>query len=296
MKTVPEYVAAICGDGCTDCSLLPPRQCAMPNPVRLREAVELIRTVMFPGYFGYWHVPADTLRYHIGVDIERLAALLEEQVRNALTFFSELGGALCADDAPQLVAQFIDSIPEIKRMLCTDIRAVFDGDPAAKSYGEVIFCYPGVQAMIHYRIAHRLLELGVPVVPRIISEMAHSATGIDIHPGAVIGESFSIDHGTGVVIGETCIIGRNVRLYQGVTLGAKSFTLDERGAPLALPRHPIIEDNVIIYSNSTVLGRITIGHDTVIGGNVWQVHSVPPYSRIQQRRASATSFAGGEGI
>ena len=160
----------------------------------------------------------------------------------------------------------------------------------------MIFCYPAIISMIHYRVAHELLLLGIPVIPRIITELAHSATGIDIHPGAQIGEYFSIDHGTGVVIGETCIIGNRVRLYQGVTLGAKSFTLDERGLPVNVPRHPILEDNVIVYSNSTILGRITIGHDSVIGGNVWQTSSVPPHSRVLQQKAVASVFTDGLGI
>jgi len=150
--------------------------------------------------------------------------------------------------------------------------------------------------MINYRIAHELLKLNVPVIPRIITELAHSATGIDIHPGATIGEYFSIDHGTGVVIGETCVIGNHVRLYQGVTLGAKSFKLDDEGLPMNIPRHPILEDHVIVYSNSTILGRITIGHHSVIGGNIWQTSGVPPYSRILQRKAVSSSFVDGAGI
>jgi serine O-acetyltransferase len=153
--------------------------------------------------------------------------------------------------------------------------------------------------MIHYRIAHELLQLGIPVLPRIITELAHSAFGIDIHPGAQIGEYFSIDHGTGVVIGETCVIGNNVHLYQGVTLGARNLVLDDKGMPLNVPRHPIIEDHVIVYSNSTVLGRITIGHHSVIGGNVWLTYAVPPYSRVIQHRASrgpSNLFSPGEGI
>jgi serine O-acetyltransferase len=150
--------------------------------------------------------------------------------------------------------------------------------------------------MINYRVAHELLTMGIPVLPRIITESAHSSTGIDIHPGAKIGEYFSIDHGTGVVIGETCIIGNHVRLYQGVTLGAKGFKLDDKGMPMNVPRHPILEDYVIVYSNSTILGRITIGHHTIIGGNIWQVNSVPPYSRIIQKKAVTSSFSDGLGI
>ena len=166
-------------------------------------------------------------------------------------------------------------------MLATDVQAAFAGDPAAKNPGETIFCYPSIKAVTNYRIAHELYLLGVPLIPRIITEMAHSATGIDIHPGATIGESFFIDHGTGTVIGETCIIGRNVRLYQGVTLGAKSFPKGENGHLVkGIARHPIVEDNVTIYSGATILGRITIGEGAVIGGNVWVVDDVPPGTKI----------------
>jgi serine O-acetyltransferase len=173
---------------------------------------------------------------------------------------------------------------------------MFNNDPAVRNFGEVIFCYPVVQAMVHYRVAHELLKMNIPVIPRIITELAHSATGIDIHPGAQIGEYFSIDHGTGVVIGETCIIGNHVTLYQGVTLGAKNFFLDSHGHPMNIPRHPIIEDNVTIYSNSTILGRITVGHDSIIGGNVWLTYSVPAESHILQSKAVSATFTDGLGI
>ena len=162
---------------------------------------------------------------------------------------------------------------------------LFRSDPAAHSQAEIIFCYPGLRAICNYRIAHKLLELDVPFIPRIISEMAHSETGIDIHPAAKIGLSFTIDHGTGVVIGATSIIGNNVTIYQGVTLGAKNFPLDDDGNPIkGIPRHPIIGDNVIIYSNATILGRITIGDNAVIGGNLWVTQDVAPGSRVQQPR------------
>ena len=167
-----------------------------------------------------------------------------------------------------------------------DVEAAYNGDPAAESYGEVIFCYPAIKAISNYRIAHELLELGVPLIPRIITEMAHSETGIDIHPAAKIGSYFTIDHGTGVVIGATSIIGNNVKLYQGVTLGAKSFPLDADGKPIkGIPRHPILEDNVIVYSNATILGRITIGHDATVGGNIWVTENVPAGARIVQTKA-----------
>ena len=196
----------------------------------------------------------------------------------------------------RVAGQLLERLPELRRRLGTDVKAVFDGDPAAASYEEVILCYPALVAMTHYRFAHALLQLGVPILPRLISEAAHSATGIDIHPGAEIGEYFSIDHGTGVVIGETCVIGDHVRLYQGVTLGAKSFKFDAAGNILREPRHPILEDRVVVYSNSSILGRVRIGHDSVIGGNVWQTTDLPPCSRVVQGRASISTFEDGGGI
>ena len=175
-------------------------------------------------------------------------------------------------------------LPELKELLAMDVEAAYNGDPAAESYEEIICCYPVIKAMINYRVAHKMLLLGVRLIPRIMTEMAHSETGIDIHPAATIGHHFTIDHGTGVVIGATCIIGNNVKLYQGVTLGAKSVPLDENGNPIkGIPRHPIIEDNVIIYSNSTVLGRITIGQGTVIGGNLWVTEGTRPGEKLMQK-------------
>ena len=183
------------------------------------------------------------------------------------------------------MAEFIKRLPELRRILATDVEAAYNGDPAAESYGEIISCYPVIKAVTNYRIAHELLLLGVPLIPRIITEMAHSETGIDIHPGAQIGHHFTIDHGTGVVIGATCIIGNNVKLYQGVTLGAKSFPLDEKGNPMkGIARHPILEDNVIVYSNATILGRITIAKGTVIGGNVWVTESTKPGEQLVQAK------------
>lgn len=187
--------------------------------------------------------------------------------------------------ARKIAADFISSLPLIRMKLARDAKSSFFADPAASSLGEVICCYPGVRAIINYRIAHQLLQLKVPLLPRAISEMAHSETGIDIHPGAQIGDCFSIDHGTGVVIGETCIIGNNVKLFQGVTLGAKTIPVDEKGVPLKIARHPILEDDVVVYANATILGRITIGRGAVIGGNVWITESVKPGMKVVQQRA-----------
>ncbi|MDR2775680.1 MAG: serine acetyltransferase [Tannerella sp.] len=259
----------------------------LPNMTGLKEIIAILKDIFFPGFFSE-SMTNTSMRHYLEIQMENLNSLLTEQIRNGLHFFSDQAPeVLDAGDAEALSLSFLDKISEIKRLLCTDVQAMFDNDPAAKSTGEVIICYPSIQAMIHYRVAHELLLLGIPVLPRIITEIAHSATGIDIHPGASIGEYFSIDHGTGVVIGETVIIGNHVSLYKGVTLGAKNFVLDECGNPVNLPRHPIIEDNVVIYSNATVLGRITIGHDSVIGGNVWLTNSVPPHSRVIQQKAAS---------
>ena len=261
---------------------------SLPNMTKLKEIVSIVKEIVFPGFFSEAGSNVSTQKYHLGMQMERLNSLLAEQIRNGLLFFSDHDSTITnAEDADSLALSFLEKIPEIKRILGTDVQAMFDNDPAAKSTGEVIICYPSIQAMIHYRVAHELLLLGIPVLPRIITELAHSDTGIDIHPGARIGEYFSIDHGTGVVIGETVIIGNHVNLYKGVTLGAKNFVLDESGNPINVPRHPIVEDNVVIYSNATVLGRITIGHDSVIGGNVWLTNSVPPHSRVIQQKASS---------
>jgi serine O-acetyltransferase len=192
---------------------------------------------------------------------------------------------------------FIEKLPGIRHLLSTDVQAAYTGDPAAHSYGEAIFCYPSIFALANHRIAHELYRLDVPIIPRIITELAHSRTGIDIHPGAQIGEYFFIDHGTGVVIGETSVIKKNVRIYQGVTLGAKSFPLDENGNPIkGIPRHPVVEDDVIIYSGATILGRITIGRGAEIGGNVWITNDVAPGTRVHQEKAVETYFNNGSGI
>lgn len=268
----------------------------LPSVESLRKVVELVKAIVFPGFFDKRQVDNQIRSYYIGINMEMLYSLLKGQIGRGLFFDNDVDGKDVSEEANALALRFIDHLPEIKRLLYTDVEAMFNNDPAVRNYGEVIFCYPVVQAMVHYRVAHELLQMSIPVIPRIITELAHSATGIDIHPGARIGEYFSIDHGTGVVIGETCIIGNHVTLYQGVTLGAKNFTLDNRDHQRNIPRHPIIEDNVTIYSNSTVLGRITVGHDSVIGGNVWLTDNVPSHSRILQSKAIASSFTDGLGI
>jgi serine O-acetyltransferase len=201
------------------------------------------------------------------------------------------------EEAERVTAAFIGRLPDIQSMLADDVNAAYLGDPAATSADEAIFSYPGLRAMTNFRVAHALWELGVPLLPRMITEYAHSVTGIDIHPGARIGRGIFIDHGTGVVIGETCRIGERVCIYQGVTLGAKSFPLDESGNPVkGVDRHPIIEDGVTIYAGATILGRVTIGQGSVIGGNVWLTRSVPPHSRITVQPPCAEDFGDGGGI
>lgn len=257
------------------------------DPAALKRAVRLFRSAVFAGYFDAEPVAAS---------LGELSDILARQSARACATFHR---GVHPDAEPfgrEVAARLLEQLPELRRRLGTDVKAVFDGDPAAVSYEEVILCYPALVALTHYRLAHALLRLGVPILPRLISEAAHSATGIDIHPGAEIGEYFSIDHGTGVVIGETCVIGNHVRLYQGVTLGAKSFKFDAAGNILQEPRHPILEDNVVVYSNSSILGRVRIGHDTVIGGNVWQTTDLPPYSRVIQGRPSVSTFENGGGI
>lgn len=232
----------------------------VPSHTELQKIIEQIRSIIFPEYFPSTSDP-ETL----------LGTLLMIQLATVATD---------QDEARQTAEEFCKSMPEIKRLIESDVEATLRNDPAAGNRAEVIYCYPIVREMLHYRPAHRLHQLGVTLIPRMLTEMAHSDTGIDIHPAAQIGDHFCIDHGTGVVVGETCIIGSNVTIYQGVTLGARNFRYDATGQPLNVPRHPIIGDNVTIYSNTSILGRISIGHDSVIGGNLWVTHDVEPHSRL----------------
>ena len=219
----------------------------------------------------------------------------EEAIRAILA--EQLATIADISDCAAIADEFVQALPENSRLLHTDAHAVMHNDPAVKSMQEVILCYPVVKVMIHYRAAHQLHKQNVPIIPRVITEMAHSATGIDIHPAAQIGEYFSIDHGTGVVIGATSIIGNHVMLYQGVTLGAKNFSYDANGVPIDKPRHPILEDHVTVYSNASILGRVRIGHHTVVGGNVWLTHDVPAHSRVLQSKAiEEPFFEDGAGI
>ena len=283
--------------------MMPATEAQLPSVVDVKRIVELAKCIIFTDYFHKREADAKMRSYVIGVKMEELYGLLCRQIACGLQFCKDTKTTDCGceqqtveEAAQEKALKFIEELPEIKRLLYTEVEAMFYNDPAAQTYGEVIFCYPVISTMVHYRIAHVLHQMQVPVIPRIITEQAHSATGIDIHPGAQIGEYFAIDHGTGVVIGETCIIGSHVTLYQGVTLGAKSFKYDADGNMLNVPRHPIIEDHVTVYSNASILGRITIGHHSVIGGNIWVTNDVPPYSRIQQSKAVDLSFQDGLGI
>lgn len=264
----------------------------LPSGKALEAIIDLSRSILLPGYFGNSQVNLSTIQYHIGVRLEKLHALLSDQILAGLCFADE-----CEKESRQqlnrrsnkaavLAARAIMKFPEIRKTLATDIEAAYQGDPAAVSQAEVISCYPVIKALTNYRVAHALHEQKVPLIPRMITEMAHSETGIDIHPGAQIGRYFTIDHGTGVVIGATCVIGNHVKLYQGVTLGAKNFPLDDDGTPIkGIPRHPIIKDNVVIYANATILGRVTVGEGCVVGANVWVTEDMKPMTKKYRKES-----------
>jgi len=249
----------------------------LPSRKEVVKMIELMQSVIFPGYVG-------------NRDVTGLCFACQRDKVDRTP-------AACLGQAQRITADFLRRLPDIRRQLALDAVAAYEGDPAASSPSEAIFCYPGVLALTCHRIAHVLYGFDVPLIPRIIAEHAHSRTGIDIHPGATIGERLFIDHGTGVVIGETAIIGDRVRIYQGVTLGAKSFPLDDDGNPIkGIARHPLIEDEVTIYSGATILGRITIGKGAVIGGNVWLTKDVAPGTIISQSRPKTERFENGGGI
>jgi serine O-acetyltransferase len=264
----------------------------LPSRIEVLAAIEAIRSAFFPGYFERVRASA---RAFVEEKIAFARVALTEEVRRALSFAT--GGGPVNGQAAKMVEQFISRLPDVRRLAATDVEAAFVGDPALRNRDEAILSYPGLLSVTSQRLAHELYLLEVPLLPRMITEAAHSKSGIDIHPGATIGESFFIDHGTGVVIGETARIGDRVRVYQGVTLGAKTFPRDAQGRPVkGADRHPIVEDDVVIYAEATILGRVTIGRGSVIGGNVWLTHSVPPGSRITQAAADAEAFVGGGGI
>lgn len=264
--------------------LRPPR---LPSRKVLAGIIEGLRTALFPNRLGPSDLAVEGVDHYVGHILNSALRALLVQIQHELHFNSgieELDQETYAQ-ATRITQAFAKRLPAIRRLLDDDVLAAYEGDPAARGIDEVLVCYPGIAAITWHRLAHELYQLGTPLIARMISEIAHSQTGIEIHPGAQIGESFFIDHGTGVVIGETTIIGNHVRLYQAVTLGAKSFQVDEHGSLVkGIARHPIVEDSVVIYAGATILGRITIGKGSTIGGNVWLTRSVPPGSRITQAR------------
>lgn len=258
----------------------------LPSRDAICKIVNGLRASMFPTHYGAPDLTDESVDFYVGHTLESTLRILSEQIRRALPFLPEHVDTPFAEldeRAFEIAREFGRQLPAVRALLVSDIQAAYAGDPAAQHITEILLCYPGVLAMMHHRLAHALHQLGVPLLARFINEIAHSATGIDIHPGAQIGPSFFIDHGTGVVIGETAIIGERVRVYQAVTLGAKSFPADGEGTLVkGNARHPIVEDDVVIYAGATILGRVTIGRGSVIGGNVWLTHSVPPGTSVAQ--------------
>jgi serine O-acetyltransferase len=270
----------------------------IPSREALTTILDGLSAALFPTHYGQGDLNDESIDYYVGTTLNTTLNALVEQVRRALLFVShhQDGGHDDSDgelqaQAVSITRQFATQLRDIRDLLVSDLQAAFQGDPAATSMSEILLCYPGMTATVYHRFAHTLHKLGAPFLARLISRIAHSSTGIDIHPGAQIGSHFFIDHGTGVVIGETAILGKHVRLYQAVTLGAKRFPADENGVLIkGTARHPIVEDDVVIYAGATVLGRITIGKGSTIGGNVWLTQNVPPNSNVTQAQMRSTAF------
>jgi len=260
----------------------------LPSRAALVRVLDDLQAVLFPTHYGQPDLTDEGIDFFVGDTLNSALNVLVEQVRRALLFvFDEDQGhdAYLHRRALEITAEFAAQLPAIRALLVSDLLAAYQGDPAASSPSEILLCYPGITAIIYHRLAHMLHTLGTPLLARLVAEISHSLTGIDIHPGAEIGGSFFIDHGTGVVIGETAVIGQRVRLYQAVTLGAKRFPADENGTLIkGHARHPIIEDDVVIYAGATLLGRIVVGQGSTIGGNVWLTQSVPPGSNVSQAK------------
>jgi serine O-acetyltransferase len=260
----------------------------IPAEGYVAELIDKFREILFPGYFSRDRLDPANMKYSLGQTVSVLFDTLSEQIAHHVRHDClryDLPCTECEQSGKTKALAMLESIPDIRKVLATDVQAMFEGDPAAKSHDEIIFSYPGIYAILVHRVAHRLFEMGVPLLPRIMSEHAHSVTGIDIHPGASIGQRFVIDHGTGIVVGETTQIGKNVRIYQGVTLGALSLPADAGTRYRGKKRHPTIEDDVIIYSGATILGGETvIGARSVIGGNVWITQSVPPDTTVMMEQ------------
>lgn len=281
LSVIAEHIISACHEeGCfTHIDYEP-----IPAEGYVDEIIQKLRELLFPGYFSRGKIDPVNLNFAMGQTVSDLYDILSRQIVHSIRHDClryNQPCSECGDRGHTIALSLLESIPDLRQILATDVRAAFEGDPAAKSNDEIIFCYPGLYAISVYRVAHRLYKLDVPLLPRLMTEQAHRTTGIDIHPGAVIGERFVIDHGTGVVIGETCRIGRNVRIYQGVTLGALSLPMGAGKMLRGKKRHPTIEDDVIVYSGATILGGETvIGKGSVIGGNVWITSSVPAYTTV----------------
>ena len=260
---------------------------ALPNKRAVIDAFQHLTSVVYLGFYSTRSLTRDNLRYAVSEGLYPAYEILVEQIERAVTYERTIRAVppRPQDFSEAVVIRLFDGIPALRRALNADVRAAFEGDPAAKSIEEIIFSYPAIRAITAYRVAHALHLEGVPLIPRILAEHAHSETGIDIHPGATIGERFFIDHGTGVVIGETAVIGNDVKIYQGVTLGALSTKrCGPTGAPHLGKRHPTIEDGVTIYAHATILGGDTVvGRGSVVGGNVWLIRSIPPESKVLGR-------------
>ncbi len=293
-ETLPEVTEAIVATytECSRTSHLGHKP--LPSREIIGEVLCDFMDILYPGYWRRQNLHIGNVEYHVGDLIDRLHDTLTQQIGRALRHeyhcsAGEEGPVLDLEGlAQQKTVELLRKLPDIRMILEQDVQAAYEGDPAAKSYHEIIFCYPGVEAVSIYRLAHEMLLLGIPLIPRMMTEHAHAKTGIDIHPGARIGPGFFIDHGTGVVIGETCDIGCNVKLYQGVTLGALSFPRDAEGNIIrGMKRHPTLEDDVVVYANATILGGDTvIGHHAVVGSSVWLTKSVAPYTVVSMDKPS----------
>lgn len=298
LQALTQAITRTYGTGPVTGHNLEPRHVLPSREVVIHSLTRLFQ-VFFPGFVGRQYLTWANVEFHIGALLDEIAEDLTDQIFSAVRHEETQCGddrERCRQFAEEAVLRLFERLPEMRRLLLLDVQAGYDGDPAAKNTHEIIFSYPGLVAIATYRVAHELEAGGVPLLPRMMTEWAHARTGIDIHPGATIGERFFIDHGTGVVIGETTVIGHNVKLYQGVTLGALSFPKDERGKLIrGLRRHPEIQDDVVIYGGATILGNVTIGRGAVIGGNVWLTRSVPPGTKVVHSPQNARFTApGGE--
>ena len=305
LRGITQEVVATYGTARDAGSHLDPER-RLPSREAVVRILDNLFAVLYPGFYGVQHLTPENVEYHVGSLLDDIAADLYKQAVLAARFETPINGNGSGNGAETAVERFLLRLPVLRRLLLLDLEAAMNGDPAARSYAEIIFSYPGFQAITVQRIAHELWDLQVPLLPRIMTEYAHSKTGIDIHPGARIGESLFIDHGTGVVIGETAVLGKNVKIYQGVTLGALSFQRDESGRLVrGTKRHPTLCDNVVVYAGATILGGETvIGEGAIIGGNTWVVESVAPgervlytrTSRAKQRMLLERAYGFGEGI